>query len=84
MLASFTVFYKQFSPAKRWDIRADNSSGTKENKILNLTYIRENGKMTGHLETSKEQKRKEKLRSADMARLDFQYVLKSSQQQHTL
>lgn len=42
--------------------------------------------MTEHPGTSRGQKtkRKEKLRSADMARLGFQYVLKSSQQQHTL
>lgn len=42
--------------------------------------------MTEHPVTSKgqETKRKEKLRSAGMARLFFQYVLKRSQQQHTL
>lgn len=35
-------------------------------------------------ERPKRQKGREKLRSADMARLGFQYVLKkSSQQQHT-
>lgn len=88
MSASLQVIYKPSSSVKRWNIRTDNRQQWDRDSKCD---VKENGKrsirkMTERPETSKgrETKRKEKLRSAGMARLFFQYVLKRSQQQHTL
>lgn len=80
MSASLKVFYKHFSPIKMWDIRTENSSGT---KILYQGKWKEKDyKVSWNQQRTKRQRRTEKLRSPDMAQLGFQYVLNKKKRVH--
>lgn len=73
MSASLKVFYKHFSPIKMWDIRTENSSGTKI--LYQRKWKEKDYKVSWNQQRTKRQRRTEKLRSPDMAQLGFQYVL---------